>query len=543
MNSYKRMLLLLAVLAAWTTGWAQRQIIGASRPNILICIADDASYPFMSAYGCPWVQTPGFDWVAAHGILFTHAYTPNAKCGPSRSCIIIGRNSWQLEAAANHWANFPAQFKTYAEVLKANGYYTGYTGKGWAPGNPGRVDGKPRELVGMPFQQRKTTPPTAAMSNVDYAANFQQFLEEKPSDQPFCFWYGGHEAHRGYAYGSGIAKGGLKKSAIDKVPPFWPDTDSVRTDMLDYAFELQYFDQHLMKILRSLKAAGQLDNTLIIVSADNGMPFPRIKGQEYDLSNHEPLAIMWLDGIKNPGRIVDDFVSLIDFAPTFLELAGVNPETSGMKPMAGKSLTGIFNSPRSGRVDSERNYVLIGKERHDVGRPNDNGYPIRGIVTADYLYLHNFKTDRWPAGNPETGYLNVDGGPTKTACIVAGRNPETIRYWQWAFGKRGADELYALASDRACLENLAARPLYQRVKDSLKQQLFDALKTQQDPRMFGQGGVFDRYPYADPKSRHFYERYMKGENMKAGWVNPSDFDTAYPRRSLPAPMVKKDRLQ
>src|SRR5699024_4085168 len=144
------------------------------------------------------------------------------------------------------------------------------------------------------------------------------------------------------------------------------------------------------------------------------MPFPTIKGQEYAYSNHEPLAIMWKNGIKNPGRIVNDFVSFIDFAPTFLELAGLNAESVGMRPITGKSLTDILYSPKSGTVNPDRDFVLIGKERHDVGRPHDWGYPIRGIVTKDYLYLHNFKTNRWPAGNPETGYLNVDGSPTKT---------------------------------------------------------------------------------------------------------------------------------
>jgi N-sulfoglucosamine sulfohydrolase len=83
--------------------------IGASnarqpRPNILFAVADDASWPHMSAYGCRWVRTPAFDRVAREGVLFTNAYTPNAKCAPSRACILTGRNSWQLEAAANRWA-------------------------------------------------------------------------------------------------------------------------------------------------------------------------------------------------------------------------------------------------------------------------------------------------------------------------------------------------------------------------------------------------------------------------------------------------------
>ena len=95
------------------------------RPNILFCIADDASYPHMGAYGCDWVKTPGFDSVAKQGVLFTRGYTPNAKCAPSRACILTGRNSWQLEEAANHWCDFPAKFKSYSEALLDSGYFTG----------------------------------------------------------------------------------------------------------------------------------------------------------------------------------------------------------------------------------------------------------------------------------------------------------------------------------------------------------------------------------------------------------------------------------
>lgn len=508
-----------------------------AQPNILICIADDASYPYMGAYGCKWVSTPGFDWVAQHGILFNNAYVPNNKCAPSRACIITGRNSWQLEAAANHVPYFPAKFKSFDEALKENNYYTGYTGKGWGPGIPGKINGRKRQLTGKPFNEIKTTPPTKAISNQDYAANFQQFMKKRPKDKPFCFWYGAHEPHRGYEFGSG-KKTGMKITDIPKVPPFWPDNDSVRTDMLDYAFELEYFDQHLVKILKVLKESGELDNTLIIVTADNGMPFPRMKGQEYSISSHIPLAIMWKDGIKNPGRIVTDFVSFIDFAPTFLELAGLDAQSAGMQPITGESLTDIFYSTKSGTVNPKRNYVLLGKERHDVGRPHDWGYPIRAIITKDYEYIHNFKTDRWPAGNPETGYLNVDGSPTKTICINAGDNPKTVKYWQWSFGKRDSEELYNLHVDKNCLNNLADDPEYTDVLDSLKHKLFTKLKEQKDPRMFGHGNVFDNYPYANPKTKNFYERYMKGEKIKAGWVNKSDFDTSYPHETPKSGVLK-----
>ena len=493
------------------------------RPNILLCVADDAGM-HMGAYGCTWVNTPGFDRVARDGVLFSNAYTPNAKCAPSRACILTGRNSWQLEEAANHIAYFPAKFKTYVEALKEHGYFVGFTSKGWAPGDPGEIDGKPRELTGKRYDDRTTPPPTPCISPLDYAENFRAFLAEQPQDQPFCFWFGAREPHRKYEYGSGAAKGGKSVDDIDRVYGIWPDTEVVRTDLLDYAFEVEHFDQHLTKMLAMLEERGELDNTLVVVTSDNGMPFPRVKGQEYEYSNHLPLAVMWGNGVTHPGRRVDDFVSFIDFAPTFLEAAGVDSASSGMQPIEGRSLTDLLSSQQSGQVNPQRDHVLIGKERHDVGRPNDAGYPIRAIIKDGFIYLRNFCPDRWPAGNPETGYMNCDASPTKTECLKARHDPETRHFWQWSFGKRPAEELYHIAQDPDCLNNLADQPEHEQRKAALRAQMEAELKAQGDPRMFGNGHIFDDYQVSNPTQVGFYERFMEGDPVKAGWISQTDID-------------------
>ncbi len=497
-----------------------------NKPNILFAIADDASYPHMSAYGCSWVKTPAFDMVANQGILFNNAYTPNAKCAPSRACILTGRNSWQLEDAANHVPFFPTKFKSYVEALSENGYHVGYTAKGWAPGIAYDKDGNPRQLTGVPYNAIKTTPPAKFISDIDYSANFEDFINKKPIGQPFCFWYGSTEPHRAYEFRAGIEKGGKSPEDIDKVFSFWPDNDTVRTDILDYAFEIEYFDLHLQRMLDLLDKKGELNNTIVIVTADNGMPFPRIKGQEYELSNHLPLAIMWKNGIKNPGRIIDDFVNFIDFAPTFIEVAKLDATNLGMQPIQGHSLTDIFNSDKSGWVTNYRDHILIGKERHDIGRPHDWGYPIRGIIKDGFLLINNYETDRWPAGNPETGYLNCDGSPTKTALLQRRTSPATHKYWYWSFGKRPSLELYYIHEDPECMHNLADSIRYQEVKFKMLSKMETELTTQGDPRMMGNGKIFDEYIYAQEDLRGFYERYMNGEKLNTGWVNDSDFESA-----------------
>jgi arylsulfatase A-like enzyme len=271
-----------------------------------------------------------------------------------------------------------------------------------------------------------------------------------------------------------------------------------------------------------LEKRGLLDSTLIVVTSDHGMPFPRVKGYAYHDSNHIPLAVRWPGGVKAPGRVIEDFVDFTDLAPTFLDVAGVSQPDSGMMPITGRSWRPLFQSTGSGRIVAARDHVLIGKERTDVGRPHNWGYPIRGIVTTEYLYLRNYEPSRWPAGNPETGYLDTDGSPTKTLILERGRKNRADRFWQLNFGLRPADELYDLSSDPDCAKNLAADPGQAKRVAALRRRMETELEAQNDPRMFGQGHIFDAYKPTSGDG--FYEQFMRGEKPRAGWVNDTDFE-------------------
>lgn len=527
------LLFALLLTSAWAIGAEQTKTASESSdasqasntasqpPNILFAIADDWGL-HAGAYGTQWVKTPAFDRIAAEGLLFRNAYTPMAKCAPSRAITLTGRHLWQLEEAGNHMAVFPPKFKSWPEVLTAQGWHMGITGKGWGPGIAKDVNGQRRRITGQPFSRRKAKPPTKAISQNDYAGNFVDFLDAAPAQKPWCFWYGATEPHRGYEFQSGVNLGGKQLSDIDHVPAYWPDDNIVRHDMLDYAFEVEHVDRHLGRMLQELERRDQLDNTLIIVTSDHGMPFPRAKGYAYHDSNHVPLAIRWPEGIQKPGRVIDDFVSFIDIAPTVLDVAGINATDCGMQPITGASWRPILQSTESGRINPERDHVLIGKERTDVGRPNNWGYPIRGIVTSTHLYLHNAEPTRWPAGNPETGYLDTDGSPTKSLILELGRQDRNNMFWRLNFGLRPANELYDLRADADCVNNLAADAKHRDQVSTLRQQMEAELKAQGDPRMFGNGHVFDEYqPTAGDG---FYEKFMRGEKVNAGWVSETDFE-------------------
>lgn len=495
--------------------------LAADRPNILFAIADDWG-AHAGAYGTPWVKTPAFDRVAREGLLFTQAYTPNAKCAPSRACILTGRNSWQLKEAANHICYFPPEFKGWGEALAEKGWNVGHTMKGWGPGVAQDANGKPRQMTGVPYNKRKAKPATEGISNNDYAANFTDFLDAAPADKPWCFWYGSVEPHRGYEFGSGVKKGGKKLSDIDHVPAYWPDNEVIRNDMLDYAFEVEHFDTHLARMLAELEKRGLLDNTLVIVTADHGMPFPRSKGNANVMANHVPFAVMWKKGIAQPGRKVEDFISFVDLAPTLIEVAGLQWQDTGMAESPGRSLTDIF----SNKPLHTRDHVLIGKERTDVGRPHDWGYPIRAIINKDTVFIENFEPTRWPAGNPETGYMDCDAGATKSFILDAHRQNAANPFWHLCFGLRPGVEFYDLKSDPDFVKNAPADPR----AAALREQLHAELKAQGDPRMEGKGHLFDEYKHASPANVGFYEKFMRGEPVKAGWINQTDIE---PRPVLP----------
>ena len=299
MQLLNRLLMIVTAIAFLTISFAS-----AARPNILIAIADDQSYPHTSAYGDPAIKTPAFDRVAKAGVLFRNAFTPAPGCSPMRAAFLTGREIWQIREAGTHASFFPRDLPVFPEQLAESGYHVGMTGKGWGPG---KAPDWPHNPAGKSYANRKNKAPKGISSN-DYAANFADFLNARKGDEPFCFWFGGSEPHRTYEPGIG-AKNGIDPSKIN-MPPFLPGSDTVRSDVADYMFEIQWFDSHLQKMLDQLQQLGELENTLVIVTSDNGMPFPRAKANLYEYGIHMPLAIAWPAKIR-AGQDSDDLVSLI----------------------------------------------------------------------------------------------------------------------------------------------------------------------------------------------------------------------------------------
>jgi arylsulfatase A-like enzyme len=464
------------------------------RPNVLFTIADDWGWFHAGAYGDPVVKTPTFDRLAREGVLFNHAYVSSPSCTPSRGAILTGQWHWRLEGAANLHSVFPDKFATYAELLAEAGYETGTTGKNWGPGKPA-TPGRP--LAGRPFK------------------SFREFLSQRKADRPFCYWLGSSDPHRPFEAGTGAASG-MDLSRI-KLFPHFPDVPEVRSDVADYYFEVQRFDALVGEAVAALETAGLLDNTIVVMTGDHGMPFPRGKSNVYDCGARVPLAIRWGKKVAG-GRVIDDFVSLTDLAPTYLEAAGVpRPDD-----MTGRSLVGVLTGGKSGRVEPSRDYVLVGKERHVPAQeaPDMGGYPTRAIRTHKFLYVKNYRPERWPNGTPDyehaavpgNWYADTDNGPTKTY-IIGNRDKDDAhrRAYQLAFAKRPGEELYDLSKDPGQLVNVADDPAYAEVKEELSQKLFNDLLITCDPRALGNGDVFDQFEYLGGGPKHpEWERKQRG---------------------------------
>ena len=524
------------MLATLTGLWVQ----GQERPNVLIAFADDWGR-FASAYQDqgPYsglnrlLSTPTFDRVAQEGVLFQNAFVTAPSCTPCRSSLLSGQYFWRTgQGAILQGARWDASIPTFPLLLGKAGYHLGETYKVWTPGSPADAPyGAGRhafEKAGRKFNQfsqqvTRMVDKGMAVSKAKHAlydevlANFNDFLDARPDSKPFCYWFGPTLVHRKWTKGSGKRLWGLDPDQLEgHMPPFLPDVAEVREDMADYFGEIQAFDAALGLILKRLEELGELDRTVVIISGDHGPPgFPHGKCNLYDFGVGVPLAIHWPG--QPGGRKLEDFVNLMDLAPTVLELAGVDVPSV----MTGKSLVPQLQSEASGWIDPSRNWVVTGRERHVAAARSGNvGYPQRAIRTEDFLYIVNFQPDRWPMGDPLhrlsddlptseqlrqntfATFADMDASPTKGWIFEHREDPRWAEHLQRAFGKRPFVELYDVSKDPHQIHNVANENSYARIQGKMHEQLMAVLRDSLDPRVIEHPVRYEAPPYAgDGKER------------------------------------------
>jgi len=488
-------------------------------PNILLVLADDQSWLHTSITGNKVIKTPAFDRVAEEGVLFTNAFAACPSCTPSRTAILSGQEIWRTEEAGLLMGTIPEDLKLFTHILDDKGYFVGYTGKGWAPGKWDYL-GLEKEPLINEYNSRLEKEIAYGIDKRNYTANFKDFLKDRPENSPFFFWFGATEPHREYQFGVGEKEANINIAEIE-VPEFWPDNEIIRQDIADYYYEIMWYDSHLAGMIYELEQAGELENTIVIVTSDNGMPFPRAKVNLYDWGTHMPLAIRWGEKVKS-GRTVDDLVSLTDLAPTILEAVGLEIPSE----MTGKSLIPILTSEKEGVVEPARDRIFTALERHTYCRPEGATYPARAIRTHEYLYIRNFEPDRWPTGGPDfissnkTNHGDVDACPTKAFIIKnQGKMPE---FYDLNFGKRPAEELYEIHKDPGQINNLALNPDFFEIKNDLAKNLVEYLKETNDPRIEGKDSWKDYIYFQANGFGSTYNKSLPAHERERAKLRPSD---------------------
>ncbi len=509
---------------------------GTARPNILFAFADDwgryaGAYADLDGPGTlnDVIRTPNFDRVAREGVLFRNAFVTAPSCTPCRTSILSGQYFFRTgRAAILQGAVWDPDIPSFPLILKDKGYHIGETYKVWSPGTPNDApfgggqfayDGAGRQFNS--FSQTVTRsiesgiPMEMAKSQLldEVASNFKSFLDDREEGQPFCYWFGPTLVHRKWIKGSGRRLWDIDPDSLKgKMPPFLPDVHEVRQDMADYFGEIQAFDAGLGVILKQLESRGELENTLVVVSGDHGAPgFPRGKCNLYDFGVAVPLAVRW--GSAAGGRVMEDFINLMDLAPTFLEAAGAGiPDV-----MTGRSFLPLLHSRADGWHDRQRNWVITGRERH-VARAREGNlpYPQRALRTDQFLYIINFEPDRWPMGDPRSVtdsarpswndlenntficFGDLDASPTKAWMIANRDNPAVAPIYDLGFGKRPGEELYDLQTDPHQMRNVAMDEAFREVRSRLRTQLLDRLHQLEDPRVTDSGRLFENPPFTDP---------------------------------------------
>ena len=496
------------------------------KPNIVFCFADDWGR-YASIYRGPGrgfsdvIETPHIDRVGREGVTFDNAFVAAPSCTPSRAAVSTGMYFFRCGRHANLRIQWPEgvddpylALPGWTDLLQAAGYHVGHAGKtttktkGPSPQKSYTAGQTPMSR----FSQHASGADEPAMEKEtiydEVRGAFQAFLADRPGDAPFVYWFGPHNTHRPWVRGSGKALWGVDPDSLQgKLPAFLPDAPEVREDVADYLGETLAWDAMVGALLAEVEATGELDNTLVVLSGDHGMPgMPRGKCNVYDFGVHAPLLMRWPEGIP-PDRRVADFVNLMDLAPTMLEAAGLEPPES----MQARSLMPQLRSESQGVIDPSRDHVIVGRERHvSDARPGALPYPTRAIRTAEYLYIRNFKPDRWPMGDPGpvteisapsaeelseqtmVAFKDLDASPTK-AWLVANRNrPKQRKFYDYSFAKRPLEELYDLRDDPDQITNVAASNVV--VAKKLAAQLMEALEAAGDPRL---EDVFDRPPYVE----------------------------------------------
>lgn len=413
------------------------------RPNFVVCIADDVSWDDLGCYGSRSARTPRIDRIAAAGMRFTEAYLTASSCSPSRSSIITSRYPHNLGPAAELHQPIAARIPWLPELLREQGYYTALVGKNHMTRADGKVGPETWDLI-----EGGVTP-----GNHGAESNWVEAIERRPKNKPFFFWLAATDAHRDWDADEEWIEskyGPAHRPEAMIVPSFLADDDATRKDFASYHNEITRFDHYVGEVFDLLSRQGVLDNTLLLVLADNGRPFPRAKTRLHDSGMKTAFVAHWPAGMNRRSSSTTSLVSAIDIAPTFLELAGVKSSPASFQ---GVSFASTLRDPQAIT------------RRHAFSEHNWHDYEAHGraVRSAGWLYIRNSRPVLAWQGPADS----VRSPAHASLKALRDANQLTPAQADVFLAPRPVEELYDTAHDPEQLVNLASDPRHLETKARL----------------------------------------------------------------------------
>ncbi|MDE2979532.1 MAG: sulfatase-like hydrolase/transferase [Acidobacteriota bacterium] len=423
-------------------------------PNILWVSSEDNG-PHLGAYGDDYATTPNLDRLAARGLVYRNAWSTVPVCAPARTTIISGL--YPASTGAQHMrsrSRLPDGFRFFPQVLREAGYYvTNNSKEDYNLEKPG------------------------GQGAVWHESSRQAHWRNRPEGAPFFAVFNFTVTHESQIRRRPHAQ--VHDPAGVRVPAYHPDTPEVRQDWAQYYDKLTEMDALVGERLTELEAAGLADDTIVFYWGDHGPGLPRGKRAALQTGLHVPLIVSIPGKYRHlapadyePGGDTDRLVGFIDFAPTMLSLAGIEPPAH----FQGRAFLGAH--------EAEPNEVIFGfsdrmDERYDL---------VRSVRDKRYLYARNFLIDR-PYGQRLSYQMETPTTQVWLRLFQEGKlNEAQARFWR----EKPSEELYDLENDPDLVENVAGSPDHEVERERLAATLRRQLLTIRDLSFLPEGEMHRR---------------------------------------------------
>jgi N-sulfoglucosamine sulfohydrolase len=407
------------------------------RPNILYLHSHDTGR-YIQPYGHA-VPAPNLQKFASEAVLFRQAFDAAPTCSPSRAALLTGMaphsNGMFGLAHRGFRLNDPRQH--LANVLRGEGYLTALSGVQHVT----TADLVPTLGYERVLPAKSNHGPDATRAAVD-------FLNAKPTE-PFFLACGYIETHREFPVP------GPKEDPRYTLPPApLPDTPQTRADMAAFKASARVLDESMGGVLEALARNGFAENTLVVLTTDHGIAFPRMK---CNLNAHGMGVMLMMRGPGGfgGGRVCDALVSHIDLFPTICEVTGIQPPAW----LQGRSLLPLIR----GEKDEIRDH-LFGEINYHAAYE-----PARSIRTKRWNYVRRYGSRTRPV------LPNCDDGPSKTVWVDAGWRGQPVE----------SEQFFDLIFDPAESRNLAQSPAHQGEVEKLRATLETWMRDTSDPLLHG----------------------------------------------------------